>query len=308
MKLSIDQASLCHMYGVEDGLKLIKSVGFENVDWDFCEFNVKAPIIPEDYRTRFAEIRALLREIGLGCDETHSPYPASYAPTLFHYGDEMTMSNPRFAAYAKAFEASAILGATKTVLHPLAVPQGGGTKEYMDYNYTFYKTLEPYAKEFGIRIGVENLEKISGNLYKVEWQEEMLDRLDSEQFYALVDLGHAASSDTTPDAHLRGLTRGRVQGLHFHDFNTQEPHIVPGFGVSDWDAVARTLAELGYEGDIAFEVGGTYRRFPRSLIPAALRFAVESGRVFVRKFERERAKLENRQDGSESRAAEQEAT
>lgn len=308
MKLSMNQASLCRMFGLEGGLKLIKEVGFENVDWDFCQYDIKSPIIPEDYRMRFAEIRELLREIGLGCDETHSPYPASYAPTLFHYGDEMTPTNPRFAAYAKAFEATAILGATKTVLHPLAVPQGGGTKEYMDYNYTFYKTLEPYAKEFGVKIGVENLEKTSGNLYKVEWQEEMLDRLDSEQFYALVDLGHAASSDTTPDAHLRGLTRGRVQGLHFHDFNTQEPHIVPSFGVSDWDAVAKTLAELGYEGDIAFEVEGTYQRFPKSLIPEALRFTVKSGRIFVRKYERERAYIKNQQDGSDFLTAQREET
>lgn len=291
MKLSINQANACHLFGTEEGLRLIKEAGFDNVDWDFTEYDPAAPIMPREYRAVFAELAELLKAVGLGCDETHSPYPTSYCPTLFHYGEEMDMADPRFAAYPKAFEASAILGATRTVLHPQAVPQGGGTKEYMDYNYAFYKKLEPYAREYGVKIGIENLEKISGNMYKAAWQEELLDRLDSEQFYALVDLGHAASSETTPEAHLRALSPGRVQGLHFHDFNGKVPHVMPGLGVSDWDAVALALAEIGYEGDIAFEAGETYYRFPKTLIPAALKFAAESGRVFIRKFEREKERL-----------------
>ena len=115
--------------------------------------------------------------------------------------------------------------------------------------------------------------------------------MNSDQFYALIDLGHAAASDTTPDAHLLSIPRGRVQGLHFHDFNTITAHIVPGLGITDWDKVAQVLAEIGYEGDIDMEVSITYRQFPKHLFPTVLQFIADSGKIFIEKFENAKAAL-----------------
>lgn len=290
MKLSIDHGALCSLYGLEGGFRLIKEVGFDNVDYAFVGYDVKEILFPEHFRENMIETAQLLREIGLGCNQTHSPIPVSFGPKTIHFGEALDLSNPHFADMVHTLEATALLGAKQSVFHGLAVPEGGTSEQYMEFNCAYFKALEPYAKEYGVKIGIENLEKISGNLYKAEWQNELLDRLDSDQFYALVDLGHAAASETTPDEHLRAIKRGRVQGLHFHDFNTMEAHVTPGLGVTDWNKVAAALAEIGYDGDLSMEVI-THRRFPKELLPAALQFTAEAGKVFVRKFEKAKAEL-----------------
>ena len=285
MRLSIDNGSLCRTFGLEGGLRMIREAGFDDIDYSFSCFDVHGQLFPADFRETMKETRVLLKEIGLGCTQTHSPIPVSYGPLTIHFGEALDLSNPHFADMVHALESTAILGAKQIVFHALAVPQGGASEQFMEFNTAYFRALEPFAKDFGVRIGIENLEKISGNLYKAEWQDALLDRLDSPQFYALVDLGHAAASETPPDAHLRAIRRGRVQGLHFHDFNTQEAHVVPGLGVTDWDKVAQALVEIGYEGNLAMEVV-THRLFPKSVIPVALGFTAASGRAFIRKFEK----------------------
>lgn len=290
MKLAISHGSICRALGLESGLRYLKEIGFDGIDYGFFGYTRDAVVFQEDFRERMTYVAGLLKEIGLDCVQSHSPIPVSYGPPTIHFGEALDMSNPHFADMVHALESSAILGSGKCVYHGLAVPQGGDSQQYMEFNYAYFKALEPYAKEYGVKIGIENLEKISGNLYKMEWQDHLLDLLDSDQFFALVDLGHAAASGTTPDAFLRGLKRGRVQALHFHDFNTQDAHIMPGLGVTDWDKVAVALAEIGYEGDISMEVS-THMMFPRTLLPVALKLTAESGKVFVRKFKKAKAEL-----------------
>lgn len=290
MRLSLDHGAICRIFGMEAGLRLIKEVGFDDIDYSFGCSNPKGCLFPENFRETMSQTVELLQKIGLGCQQTHSPIPVSTGPKIIHFGDALDLSNPRFADMVHALEASSLLGATQSVYHGLAVPEGGSSEQYMEFNYNYFKALEPYAKEYGITIGIENLEKISGNLYKVEWQNELLDRLDSPQFHAVVDLGHAAASETTPDAHLRALPRGRVKGLHFHDFNTQEAHVTPGLGTTDWDKVAAALAEIGYTGNLTMEVI-THRKFPKAIIPTALQFTADAGKIFVRKFEAAKAAL-----------------
>ncbi len=290
MKLSIDHAAICKLYGMENGLRMIKEVGFDNIDYAFLRFDRKEVLFPENFSETMKYTAQLLKEVGLDCSQTHSPIPVSYGPKTIHFGEALDLSNPHFADMVHTLEATALLGAKQSVFHGLAVPEGGGSEQYMEFNYKYFKALEPYAREYGVKIGIENLEKTSGNLYKAQWQNELLERLDSPQFYALVDLGHAAASETTPDEHLRAIKRGRVQGLHFHDFNTVEAHVTPGLGVTDWDKVAEALAEIGYEGDLTMEVN-THRKFPKSLMGAAFKFTAEAGKAFVRKFEKAKAEL-----------------
>ena len=290
MKLSIDHAVICRLYGMENGLRMIKEAGFDNIDYAFLCFDRKDVLFPNNFPETMKHTAQLLKETGLGCSQTHSPIPVSFGPKTIHFGETLDLSNIHFVDMVHTLEATSLLGAKQSVFHGLPVPQGGGSEQYMEFNYKYFKALEPYAKDYGVKIGIENLEKTSGNLYKAQWQNELLDRLDSPQFYALVDLGHAAASETTPDEHLRAIKRGRVQGLHFHDFNTVEAHVTPGLGVTDWDKVAVALAEIGYEGDLTMEVT-THRKFPKSLIPAAFKLTAESGKAFVRKFEKAKTEL-----------------
>ena len=66
--------------------------------------------------------------------------------------------------------------------------------------------------------------------------------------------------------------------------------MVPGLGITDWDKVAVALAEIGYEKDLTIEVT-THSSFPRNIFPTALKFTAESGKAFVRKFEKAKKEL-----------------
>jgi len=285
MKLSIDHAFICRKFGLKEGLTLIKKAGFDGIDYSFCEFTPKAVIFPDDFRQNMKDLAETLKEIGLYCEQTYAPFQTFDGPQVFHFGEEMTMSNPHFADMVYSLEATALLGAKQCVYRGLAVPKGGYSEQYMDFNYSFFKALEPFAKEYGVKIGIANSDKKSGNLYKAQWQDDLLKKLDSPVFYAFVDIGNAAASDTTPDVYLRNVNYEQVQGICFHDFNTQEVNVIPGLGETDWTQVAVALAEIGYKGNLHMKVS-TYELLPDQVIPTALDFAAESGRVFIRMFEK----------------------
>ena len=108
MKLSINHGGICRALGLEAGLRYIKEIGFDNIDYTFIEHGAKTVVFPENFRERIAYVAGLLKEIGLGCDETHAPIPASYGPAAIHFGEALDMTNPHFADMIHTLEAIAV--------------------------------------------------------------------------------------------------------------------------------------------------------------------------------------------------------
>ena len=57
----------------------------------------------------------------------------------------------RLEQIVRSMEYASILGVKHIVVHPVPVPMGIDT---VAHNVKYYKTLEPYAKQFGIKICV----------------------------------------------------------------------------------------------------------------------------------------------------------
>ena len=293
MKLSVVHAPVCRIFGLEKALQIIKNAGFDRIDYDFICYDKKGQFFPDGYQEQMRKTAELLKQAGLQCDQTHAPAPFDQGPLTIHFGEATEKSNPHFADMIRSLEATALLGASRCVFQCLPVPDGSDSAQFMECNTAYFQALEPYAAACGVKIGIENLEKEAGNLWQAELQNKLLERLGTAHFYALVNLGHAAASETTPDAHLAKLQPEFVQGLVFHDYNTQTDHVVPGLGITDWDKAAEELARMNYQGDLTLDCT-TYLRFPETVIPAGLRFAAASGRLFVRKKEAAARRLTNR--------------
>ena len=130
-------------------------------------------------------------------------------------------------------EISAIFGAKVAVIHPLHHMQyEGHEEEIIERNMRFYKGLIPYAKEYGIKIGVENMT-----------------RIDERRGCRAQDVCG------TPKEFIRALGHDRLKLLHVHDNDyTYDQHLLPYLGKIDWGEVTKALGDIDYDGDLTLEI------------------------------------------------------
>ena len=82
--------------------------------------------------------------------------------------------------------------------------------------------------------------------------------------------------------------------LHVHDTDyMSDSHTIPYLGKHDWDKITDALAEIDYQGYMNLEVLGFYRRFPQTMVPAALKMAAEAARHLADMVEEKKRKMGN---------------
>lgn len=280
MKLGIETCWVRHFFGDEEAMRQIGQAGFDCVDYSF--FNA-----PETLDNHYAAYARRMREVingaGLVCDQAHAPF-------RFRYGAEMTPAEPTFCEIVRAMEAAAILGARYIVVHSVLPP---AEVDLIAYNLRFFKSLEPYCRQFGIQVGFENIfdydpaGRCMGRFGTPELVKAFLKALQSPWFVACLDTGHAAIGGTKPEDFVRGLDAQTLRLLHVQDTDfADDRHQLPYMGLHDWNAFALALAEIGYTGSFTFEIPGYLRRMDKELVPAALAFAAATGRHLIAKIGR----------------------
>ena len=288
MKLSVESYTLMQKLGAYEGLKAIKQAGFDCVDMSYYWQEDDAPLVGEGYREYAHQLRGYLDELGLTCNQAH-------APLGFKYHWEFNESTPRYRSIVRAIESASILGAKTIVLHSLVLKENSRIIVDRARNFDFFKSLQPVCEKFDIRIAVENLfafdEKrgcYRGRLGTPEELCSFVRELGSPYFVACVDVGHAAMTGTDPELFLAGMDATILQALHIQDGNYREDcHTVPFLGDFPWAEIMHALKEIGYGGDLTFEIVKYLRNIPNELLPDALRFAERVGRHLIAIFEGE---------------------
>lgn len=220
------------------------------------------------------ELRKYADEIGIVCNQTHAPYPTAWV------GDE-PYNEDVFKLLVESLEITAIMGAKVCVLHPC---NDYTPKENVE---NVYIKLLPYAKKFGVLVGVENMWNwdrvrniaLPAACSSAENFKAHMDLLPEEYFCACVDTGHAEMGGLATSAYDMIKTLGkRVKALHVHDndlFN--DDHALPYLGKIDFEKIYQALNEIGYDGDVTFEVGNFLSSFPDELYMEALKFMAKVG-------------------------------
>lgn len=284
MNLVMNHGMLSETLGDEKAFTMMKKAGFDGLDLSLYSApkGVESRL-DETYLEQAKATKRLLGEHGLICNQAHAPFD------IFMCDMKMDCSEPTFLATVRSMEYAAVVGAKHIVIHGIKVPSRAGSLESMEYNYKFYKALEPYAKQFGIRIAIENIYHCFDRPFDLN---EILRRLDDSCFLACVDLGHSHLFGVYPELWLADMAPGTVQALHVNDnFGpVRNPtwkadyHLIPGFGSVDWDNVIKALREIKYAGDFTLEL--STRALDERDLQAMLDLAASVGRTMIAKIEK----------------------
>lgn len=278
MILSVETYAPWENLGLKAALKLIKETGYDGVDFSFY-WQAADEFLSDDYIEKAYEIKKELKENGLICNQAHAPFDLKY-------GMELTDDTPEFLKVKRSIEACGIIGIDHIVVHGVSVPAPACSKLNMDYNYNYYRLLEPVCEKAGVKIAVENL---MASFTYPDLMNEILKRLSSPWFIGLVDVGHAwLRAGIQPGEFIRQLDKGVLKGLHVHDNHGpmchEDEHLAPFEGNIDFDDLMKALKETGYDGDFTMESIRYLKRYAeQGLLKEALIFEEKIARKLIDK-------------------------
>ena len=276
MNLAIEFYEAWKYRGIDEGAKLLKEIGFDAVDMSYY-YEASEFFLGEDYKEKARDVKNAFEKYGLICNQAHAPIEC-------YFGMAHDDTAPEYVRLKRALESAAIIGVKHIVVEGTEVPKPHTSYLNLDYNYEFYKGLEPLCKEFGIVIAIENLRK---SFTYPDLMNEIIRRLNSPYFKALVDVGHTwVRADMQPGEYIRSLDPGIICGLHVQDTHGirqgKDDHLVPWMAEIDYSDLLEALKEVGYDGDLTLEVGGFVRNYAaKGLLEPSLRFSEAVGRKLL---------------------------
>ena len=288
MKLSTEFFCIAEKYGDFEGARRLKQAGFDCLDYTFLRSArslIGEVALQDDYVEYATKFRAYLDEIGMECNQAHAPNVK---------GDVWDESNPTYAKVVRAMHSASIMGAKYIIVHPQSLaPYDEKPVGIVNHNEKFYKTFEPYCKEFGIKIGMENVffydgaRKITRSLLGTPQEiNEMAKRMDQRYFGFCLDMGHTTFAGYYPHDFIAELDKGVIKCMHVHDNQLNaDNHLLPHSGYFIWRKIIQELKKHGYAGDFTYEITNYFRRMPIELMPQAIDFSVLVARRLINKLE-----------------------
>ena len=261
----------------DETFQLIKEAGFDGVDYSFftkkCLGDSWVGLETDDYLSTAKEIKRLLDKHGLVCAQAHAPFN-------FAYTDDMSLSCKNYLDVVNSIKMAALIGASTIVVHAIKTP---ADVDFFEYHYKFYKSLEPFAKQCGIKIAVENL--VNSLFWDPNRLSGFIRMLNSDVFCSCVDVGHAQLTGYAPSRFISGMDKGILQCLHIQDTDSKvDRHWIPFFGENDWDAILGALSEYGYDGEMNLEILHSYDNLPDELLLDCLKYTASVGRYLIKRF------------------------
>ena len=289
MNLTMNIAESEERFGLEKALSIIKNAGFDSIDYGLGSMEKPNAVLndPARYRAEAERIKALADAAGLPITQTHTPF------SFENWKDPVVYEEFILPAIRRSIEVSAILGAKVAVVHPLHHwTYKGHEEEIFERNMAFYGSLLPLCKEYGIKVGIENMfqrELLRGQISfdtcnQIPEFIRYVDTLNSEYMVACLDIGHVGLPTRDDEAwdFIRALGHDRLQALHVHDNDYRvDKHALPYLGKIDWNEVTKALGEIDYQGDFTYEVNLTTfmsKFMNEEMIPTAMRYAHDVGR------------------------------
>lgn len=293
MLLSTQTDNLFHRFAPDEAIRIFAEAGYDAIDYSMFQMTSDdCPLNTADPEKFGLELRRKAEAAGLCFNQAHAPFPC------WRNGDEAYNAKMP-ARVAQSIRIAGVLGAKAIVVHPIAyVTQG---EEQKKVNFDFYRSLEPVAREYGIKIALENMWGYDGRRNYImpnvcsfgEDLAEYFDGLaDPDVYTVCLDLGHCGLVGDEPDHAVRVLGNKRLGALHVHDNNYKaDCHTVPyDYGMKmNWDAITKALGEIDYRGDFTFEADSFLSRFDNDTLPEAVKFMAGIGTKLIAKIETAKA-------------------
>lgn len=287
MKLVTQTEVLSDRFGDERAVRIICESGFDGIDYSmFCMRDDDDFLNTPSYKEHIKELKRIADGYSVTFEQSHAPFPP------MRDGDE-EYSTKTMEKVKRALEIAGMLDAKICVVHPCVF-----SENQFERNMEMYHTLEPYAKDYGVKIALENMwgwndEKkciVPNVCSTAEEFNRYVDAVNPENFTACLDLGHCGLVGENAASMIRDMG-SRLGCLHIHDNdNIHDSHVLPYTADMDWNDILHALGEIDYKGNFTYEADYFMKKFPDDLLVSCEKFMHDVGRSMMRKIEEYRVK------------------
>ncbi|MBR5280372.1 MAG: sugar phosphate isomerase/epimerase [Clostridia bacterium] len=282
MLLSSNMIRLYDVFGLKETFDLLAETGYQGIDFN----NDKVPYSTDQLDEQFyRKLRQYADQKGIAICQSHAPGPSSYP--------EAEKTEEAFKRIVQGMKNASYLGAPMIVVHPcthLDYMAEGNAEIMFNFNLDFYRRLIPYAREFGIKIAIENLYySATGTAESIN---RLYDELNDPVFTICFDVGHCLLQHhylqgDDPATAIRKIGHRLVDGCtHIHDNSGEiDAHTLPYYGNVDWESVMKALADIGYKGDFSYEASSFFKDVPPALRADSMAYMAKVGRYLISRFE-----------------------
>ena len=288
MKIGIQTAGPDRIGTISDAYRLIRECGFDAADVNVDQFPLSlyegsAKDVAEAYRPYLEASR----EYGVDNYQAHALFAT--------YVGEPEKDAFLLQALVKSVAGADSIGCRNLIVHPafLQYDRQLTQQEEFEVNLSRYGALIPAAKEYGVRILLENMfTGHSGKIYGAVCSEpseacryiDELNRLAGGPLFGFCfDTGHSllAGKDIRRSMDALG---GRIFAFHVHDNDgVSDQHLAPYMGILDWDRFVEGLRDISYDATMCFETFNVFNRVDRELCPDVMRVIARAGRMFAQR-------------------------
>ncbi len=275
MILSANMIRVHDAFGIKKTFELFAQAGFKGMDFNN---DVREYYTTEHDEVFYRDLGAYARECGITVCQAHAPFPSSYP--------EADKTALRFEQIVQGMKNASYLGAPMIVVHPCThLNYEENADELFEYNLDFYRRLIPYAREFGIKIAIENIGRVSVTSTP-ERLGKLYDTLNDPVFTVCFDVGHCLLQGVDPAEAIRVLDNRLVNGCtHVHDNDGNgDNHTLPYYGAVKWEEVMAALADIGYKGELNYEASNFLKNLPTELYRDGLRYMAKVGQYLIERF------------------------
>lgn len=284
----------------EEGIRYIKECGFEGIDYNinnlftetFDEDNLTSFFDKDmnEIREYYAPLKQAMEQYDVSISQFHGLFPMYY-PEQDKLNDYFIQVTEKMLAICEYLNCKAI------VIHPWSGPDLTKEEE-RNINLSIFRKLISGAKKYGVTICLENLfkhdhircfEGACSEAEEVCWYIDALNEEAGEEIFGFCfDVGHANVLGKNIYQYLNIIGK-RLTVLHIHDNDsTTDSHMIPYTqrdvtgkrSTVKWEQFLKALAEIEYEGPIAFETFGGLCALPPEVQKEGLQLISAIGRYF----------------------------
>ena len=273
-------------YSYEDIVDICAGAGFDAIDFSFVvDGYYGEETETEAFTQGLLRLKGLAEDRGLVMNQAHSPYAVG---AKYRENPERAFRN-----VVRSMKQAAMLGIPTIVAHQVSqrkYSDPGMPEKAFEVNMEYFRRLQPYCEEYGIRIALENSYQMASNKKilpgacsdSTEYC-RYLDTLDRRWFVGCLDIGHAMLN-SDPVRCIKTLGKDRLKVLHVHDVDGfEDSHTLPYLGIGNWDGITAALKEIGYDGDFTFEADIYQCNVPKEVDREANALLARIGRTLMAK-------------------------
>ena len=304
LKIGSQTAGWYNVNDPDGSFAFIKSCGFDAVDFNIDGFIPVNDMAKKQehgpYQSFFdksvEELIAYFTPMKAAAEKHGITFCQMHGPDKLWFPDRDELNEYLIGVFEKCFAVAQFLSCPAVVVHPVQRPT---KKEEWEVNMAAYKRLIPAAKQYGVKVCLENL-FVHRGMMPLEapcadgaeaclYVDTLNEAAGEEVFGFCFDVGHANLLHKNLSHYIETLGH-RLTCLHIHDNDGQNDlHMAPYTQTRyyktctcalDWELFIQGLRRINYRGSMCFETFRVTNLTPKPLWDSVLTHIINIGKYF----------------------------